>query len=424
MPPTKYETYKGSLDTDRITRDISSSGSVIAKGVSAPYEGAQTPCVAATFNLKEPALQYVFTDALTGCAGFIAVSGDISQNTGTFKAANALVIHDKGGDALQSSQILLEDFFMEQKKNGHHRMRLIWGNGVVHGNVDQSHTRNTKAMVSQLAQDYPHLDIKHLPKQMALVIDTQGNPVNLSDTSWSNVARMETLLEKSSAHNIPMPIDVHFERSFQADFITDTKEQAPPNPKEQVNDALHEGKFPPIWLIQSDEKMTLYLKDKTASIPMSGGDSAHYNELTDTIKKHPDTLVQEIGKQLDHYKLEYVKSIWGTSKSPKKAELMSRKWWAMMFLATESMQGLQNQPARKQLFDKNFYTVWVPRSMEGSFSKTAASLVEKTGRQFIFFQKIDIIDGSKKPDETHAHSTAAPIQQISSPEPTKFKAKP
>ena len=160
---TQYERNRDKLDSERVIREIISSEKVIARGVSAPYEGTPTPCVTETFSfVKEPDLQYVFTDSLTGCAGLIAVSGDGSP----FKPAHAQVIHDKGGDKLESSKKLLEDFIIAQQKEGYTRMRLIWGNGVVKEALNPTHTVDTKLMISQLGQKYPHLDIKNLPMQL------------------------------------------------------------------------------------------------------------------------------------------------------------------------------------------------------------------------------------------------------------------
>ena len=108
MADTKYERYYSTLDFNKIIRIIPKDGIEIAKGVSAPYGGAQTPCVSETFTFDEKSpLQYFFTDALTGCAGFIAVSGDINSDNQFFKPSKALIIHDQGGDKLESSQKLL-----------------------------------------------------------------------------------------------------------------------------------------------------------------------------------------------------------------------------------------------------------------------------------------------------------------------------
>ncbi|WP_392537312.1 hypothetical protein [Legionella sp. 227] len=191
--PTQYELYQKNLDREQISREITSSGTVIARGVAAPYEGTPTPCVSEQFRLIEPKLQYVYTDALTGCAGLIAISGDAVPPANDFKSSSVLIIHDKGGDNLKSSQKLLEDFINAEQKAGHNRMRLIWGNGVIEGAVLPTHTLNTQRMVDRLAQQYPHMDIKHLPNQMILVADKQGNPLNLSGTPLAKMATMDSL---------------------------------------------------------------------------------------------------------------------------------------------------------------------------------------------------------------------------------------
>jgi hypothetical protein len=403
MSKTKYELYRENLDSERISREInvSEEGPVIARGVSAPYEGAPTPCVEETYRLDEPALRYVFTDALTGCAGLIAVSGDVSPTTSGFTASKALVIHDKGGDSLVSSQKLLEDFIISQSREGHTRMRLVWGNGVVREAVDPSHTFATTRMIHALAQKYPHLEIKHLPNQMALIVDKNGNPINIADTALSQVPRMEVICQGEQAIDIQSRVDLNFERGFQRDFTPPETVVRAPSPVDQINVALSKGKFPPTELIQTDETMKVYLNNVTAKIPTSGADASHYRELTAKIKDHPNPVVQEIGKQIEDYKIKYMQNSYGTSPNLKKAELMSRKWWAMLCMANELMEGLEGKPVRKQLFDKQFFTTWIPRSMEGTFSTKAASLVEKVDKEFLLSKKLSLIDGIPSVDSAH-----------------------
>ncbi|WP_419421483.1 hypothetical protein ACNVED_16005 (plasmid) [Legionella sp. D16C41] len=383
MSKTLYEQHLKNLDSEQVTREIiSEKENGIARGVSAPYDGAPTPCVTQIFSfIKEPNLDYVFTDSLTGCAGIIAVSGDGSP----FKPANALVIHDKGGDHLKSSKKLLEDFFIDQQKQGYTKMRLIWGNGVINGAIVPTHTEDTKKMIHSLGHKYSHLDIKHLPNQTTLVIDKNGNPIKLAQNPAVKTADMNMIYSNYSAVDIQQWVNTDFDRPFQANFIPPTHKIK--EPKEHIDDALLEGKFPNIAFLQSQD-MTYYLNCKTATIPTNA------SSLESKILLHLDPLLKTIGEQLQYYNKKYVDyNKWGPSREPEKARLMSRKWWALLFMANELMEGLNNKPIRNQLFKEDFYSAWVPESMNGRFS-TAAKLINKADREFILSKKFELLSNS------------------------------
>ncbi|STX55663.1 ankyrin repeat protein [Legionella beliardensis] len=281
---------------------------------------------------------------------------------------------------------LLENFIFDQQKEGHNRMRLIWGNGVIRGNISQIHTYDTERMISRLSHKYPHLDIKHLPEQITLFIDKKGNPINLTNTSLQT-ANMEKICSIRSDINIQDRVDIHFDRQYQKEFIPTQLQANSADLIDQVNDELMKGRFPSIDLMQR-ENMKLHLNNKTAKIPTSGSDAQHYSSLTANLSTHSNPALREISKQLDDYKLQFMQYSWGTSKNPDKAELMSRKWWALLCMANELREGLDSKPMRKQLFEKDFLKEWFPRSMEGKFSKTAASLVDKVNKEFILSKRL------------------------------------
>lgn len=405
---TQYELYRENLDRERVNHEIISSGTVIARGVAAPYEGAPTPCVAAQFPLIEPNLQYVYTDALTGCAGIIAISGDAVPPETDFKSSSVLIIHDKGGDNLNSSEKLLEEFIIAEQKAGHTRMRLIWGNGVIEGAVLPTHEHITERMVGRLAQNYPHLDIKHLPNQMVLVADKQGNPLNLSGTPLAKVPTMDRL-NQMSLEDICLKdqVDLKFDRPFQKEFIpTIAKAEKVVDHRNLIDAALKEGKFPPIWLLQSNESLKAYLDTKTAKLPSEGQAAIDHNKLIEKFKNHSNSFLKEIGKKLDDYTIRHGIYSWSSSNASK-AELMSRKYWALLCMGTELMEGLDKKPVRKEIFDQDFLKKWIPKSMNATFSSKASSFVEKA-KKFVDSQRIKTIDGSKKPEQTFRHDAKAP----------------
>jgi type II secretory pathway pseudopilin PulG len=400
MTQTQYEIHGASLDQSRVTRVITSptSGAVIAQGVSAPYANAPTPCAVEFYKLNPPNSDYVFTDALTGCAGFIAVSGDLSAS-GAFIPSQALVIHDKGGDRLASSGKLIEDFIRAEHQAGHGRMRLIWGNGVVREKTDPTHTLDAERVVRDLALRYPHLDIKRLPDQMALVIDKQGRPINLAGTPLCTKPTMEELCLQD-----PVPIattdliDLDFDRAFQRAHIPVRPVATAADPAKVVGEALSQGRFPPIWLA-NEARMKVLIENSTSKIPTSGDEGRRYRELAQQFEHHPTSqLLQTIGAQLETYRTRYIAyNTAGRTADPAQAKLMGRKWWALLCMATELKDGLDGKPVRRQLLDKSFFKEHIPTSMDGHLSKTTANLVERADREFLLSHRDALIDGSLAP---------------------------
>ncbi len=272
-------------------------------------------------------------------------------------------------------------------------MRLIWGNGVELVAVDRTGTRDTEQMVGRLANKYPHLDIKHLPGQTSLVADRQGNPVNLSNTPLAT-AGMEWLCKDPKDIGMDDQVDLKFTRPFKNTFIPPQRAEPVSKPSDQINEALLNGKFPPIPLMQSDNSIKPYVNNMTAKI---GTDQQQYATLISKFAESNNPLLKEMGQQLQTYERRHIEYKF-VSRDPKKAELMSRKWWATLCMATELKEGLEGKPVRKEIFNKEFLKEAIPRSMEGMFSKTA-DYVDKINKE-INLRRIPTIDGSEAPNAT------------------------
>jgi len=301
-------------------------------------------------------------------------------------------------------------------------MRLIWGNGIVPKGEFRDHAFETQKMVYQLVKKYPHLEVKHLPEQMTLLADKNGNPINLSETSFCDVATMETIWQHRTDIDLQNKVDVKFAAHFRMEFEPPQTEINIPNPIDQIDDALNRGRFPPIWLLQSNPNMKSYLDRKTAQIPMSGADA----DWSDKFKNHPLPLLQDIGRQLDKYKKEYTQSRHSALSNSDKAQLKSRKWWAMAFLATEIKDAYEAQEtpkARIQLFGKDFYKEWLANSMDG-LKSTAASLVEKAVTELIMTEELKVIDGNREPVKPDVHDGMAQMKQREDSESKTFSSKP
>ena len=205
-------------------------------------------------------------------------------------------------------------------------------------------------------------------------------------------------------------VDLSFDRPFQrAPDSTPVRPVATtasaPVPADEVSAALSQGKFPPIWLTH-DPNLKRMIENTTSTIPRIGDEGTRYKELAKSFEQHPSSpLLQAIGAQLAVYNQRFLEyDTPGRGADSDKALLMSRKWWALLCMASELKDGLAGQPVRKQLLDKEFFKEHIPHSMDGHFSKTTAKLVERADREFLLSHPNALIDGRIAPVAPHPTS--------------------
>lgn len=347
---TQYDKYRSELDQDQVCQDLIIDGELIALGVSAPYAGCPTPCVEQIFNAKDA--PFFFTDSLTGCAGFIAISGNQTENA--FEAHHILIIHDKGGDELQSTRKLLELFVNDQTRTGSNSIKLVWGNGRIPKDVDQTHSEHTKSMVRQLEQKYSHLSTKNISQQMILAVTNNGTPLIGNSTGIDKMYPPYLTTQTSQKDN----------KKHQYDHVGRPGSYMPRSPgenttlyesdKKTIDRYLIVGQCPDINLTLSNEKLKAYLHEKMCTIPTQGHDAVIYSELITRISIHTNPTLKKIGSQLQQYRFEFIKSSLLGQKQDSK--LISQNWWILLMIATELIKGFDEKNARQEIFSNTLHT--------------------------------------------------------------------
>lgn len=392
MSSTQYEILEATLSNFDV-HHRAETGDVLASGIGPVPNGLGSPCITAEFSMTPPAADYYYTDSLTGCAGFVVMAGDSGL---PFSGKNALVIHDAGGDQLQSSQKEIEKFIARQKAAGNNEIRIIWGNGIgVGGSADSNHKEHTRHMIERLEAKYAGLNVQHCPDQKTLAMSKSGCPINLSGSTTAGKSMSELCQGRD-----PTISETRYENEH---YHVARGSSAPSVDYRLIVDPLNNGKLPDLRDIDSQRS---FFNSKLERCPSNAID------LMNEVKKHGQKvpLLLKIHEQLEIY---YRKS---NDPSNSKKDMHRNKWWSLMTVANELIAGKTGKPMRPEVFESATHDKYFKDSLKATFSSTTKNLIDEAKAAKVIMPRLFLIglveDKIVRPIKQAAElSTTAPGQQ-------------